>query len=90
MVGVVSGSPPDGGDIVRSSDKKDEPLVVNTAELSSKFKFFETYEDEMVRKAKETKRDVLKRITPPREDGVVKVMRDLMLCGLECTLDLCV
>lgn len=67
----LSGSPP--AEIVRSSDKAGEPVQVNTAELSNKFKFFETYENELAKKAKESRRDTLKRITPPREDGVVKV-----------------
>lgn len=60
-------------DIVRSSDKKDDKIEVNTAELSNKFKFFETFEDELERKKSEQKKEVFKRITPPRGDGVVKV-----------------
>lgn len=71
-------------DIVRSSDKKEDGFTVNTEELSSKFKFFETYEDEMARKAKEEKREIFKRITPPREDGVVKVREGVSWC--HCSL----
>nr|XP_018902022.1 PREDICTED: transcriptional regulator ATRX isoform X8 [Bemisia tabaci] len=48
-------------DIVKSSDKV-EDVVVETSDISSKFKFFETY------KAPEVKRRTF-RITPPRENG---------------------
>ncbi|KAG8281903.1 LIM domain and actin-binding protein 1 [Homalodisca vitripennis] len=51
-------------DIVRASDPTDD-VVVATADVSDKFKFFETY------KAPEKERKAF-RITPPRE-GQVKV-----------------
>lgn len=51
-------------DVVRASDPVEE-IAVQTADISSKFKFFETY------KAPEVKRKTF-RITPPRE-GQLKV-----------------
>lgn len=49
-----------------------EDVVVETADLSSKFKFFETY--------KPTEKERKKfRITPPRE-GQVKVSEHIILC----------
>ncbi|BET02778.1 LIM domain [Nesidiocoris tenuis] len=72
-------------DIVRSSDKV-EDVVVETADLSSKFKFFETY--------KPTEKERKKfRITPPRE-GQVKtdspereIYRDPMVVRCEDKLE---
>nr|XP_024218657.1 eukaryotic translation initiation factor 5B isoform X15 [Halyomorpha halys] len=50
-------------DVVRSSDKVEDVVVVETADLSTRFKFFETYkEPEKQKKAF--------RITPPREGQV--------------------
>ncbi|CAL8108701.1 unnamed protein product [Orchesella dallaii] len=75
MVAQFQNVPTSPVDVVRCMDKMDEPLKVNTEELSSKFKFFETYEDELEKKHKENKRETLKRITPPRE-GIVKTEKD--------------
>ncbi|ODM93218.1 LIM domain and actin-binding protein 1, partial [Orchesella cincta] len=75
MVAQFQNVPTSPVDVVRCLDKGDEPAKVNTAELSSKFKFFETYEDELQRKHQENKRDTLKRITSPRE-GIVKTEKD--------------
>ena len=54
-------------DVVRASDPVEE-VTVPTSDISSKFKFFETY------KAPEVKRKVF-RITPPREGQQPKVYR---------------
>lgn len=57
-------------DTVRATDHVDD-VVVKTADISNKFKFFESYkEQEKPRKAF--------RITPPR-DGQVKVYMALVL-----------
>jgi hypothetical protein len=55
-------------DIVKASDTI-EDIAVETADLSSKFRFFETY------KAPEIKKKSF-RITPPRDDQV-KVHKDV-------------
>lgn len=54
-------------DVVRASDPVEE-VTVQTSDISSKFKFFETY------KAPEVKRKAF-RITPPREGQQPKVSR---------------
>lgn len=56
-------------DVVRSSDQMDD-VTIDTANISNRFKFFETYKEP----EKEKKRF---RITPPR-DGQVKVILDPM------------
>lgn len=53
-----------GDDIVRSDTKVDD-VQIETADIVSKFKFFETYKPEKMEKKQF-------RITPPR-DGVAKV-----------------
>ena len=55
--------------VVRCSDPVDE-VIVKTADISSKFKFFETY------KPPETKRKAF-RITPPREGQLLQVLHIL-------------
>jgi len=51
-------------EVVRSSDRSDDVLPVKVEDLSSKFKFFETYEKQL-EEAKKTKKEF--RITPPRD-----------------------
>lgn len=55
-----------GENVVKSEDKVDD-VKIKTAEISSKFKFFETYKP-----SEQEKKQF--RITPPR-DGVVKVIQ---------------
>ena len=55
-------------DVVRASDPVEE-VTVQTSDISSKFKFFETY------KAPEVKRKTF-RITPPRDGQQPKVSRE--------------
>lgn len=57
-----------GADIVKYDEKIDE-VKIKTADISSKFKFFETYKPENATKKKPF------RITPPR-DGVVPTQQD--------------
>ena len=65
-------------DIVRS-DSKVEDVQIETADIVSKFKFFETY------KAPEKEKKTF-RITPPRDyQGVTKVIRRTLLF-IDCWL----
>lgn len=62
-------------EVVKASDKV-EDVQVETADISSRFKFFETY------KAPEKQKKTF-RITPPRE-GQVKVIACVCVCAHAC------
>jgi hypothetical protein len=61
------------GEVVRSSDQAEDVLPsVKTEDLSSKFKFFETYEKQL--EEAKSKRKESFRITPPREEQVGRLL----------------